>query len=147
MRSCYVLLSLLCFVAFKSVSAQQRPAQVSGHQALHANEGDPEVLVQRQLEAYNALDLEAFLATYADEVELYLFPDKLLGKGKAFMRQHYSTLFSDFPQLHAEIKGRIRMGDIIIDKESVSGAGPENIEAVAIYEVKGGKIVKVHFIQ
>ena len=30
----------------------------------------PEVTVQRQLDAFNARDLEALLATYADEAEI-----------------------------------------------------------------------------
>lgn len=33
-----------------------------------------EAVVQRQLEAYNARDLEAFVAQYADDVELYRPP-------------------------------------------------------------------------
>ena len=41
----------------------------------------PEKLVQQQLIAYNARNIEAFLEPYSDEVELYMFPNQLLGKG------------------------------------------------------------------
>ena len=50
----------------------------------------PEMLVQQQLNAYNARGIDAFLAPYADDVELYQFPDKLIGKGKDAMRKAYT---------------------------------------------------------
>ena len=103
-------------------------------------------LVQRQLNAYNARNLEAFLEPYADDVELYQFPDKLLSKGKEAMRKDYA-FFNDVPDLHCEIKQRILQDSIIIDKESVTGVGPKPVEATAIYHIEGGKIKKVYFIQ
>jgi hypothetical protein len=107
----------------------------------------PLALVQRQLNAYNARNIEAFLEPYADDVELYQYPDKLLGTGKDFMKKSYAEMFSNTPGLHCEIKGRIVQGNIIIDKESVTGFGPTAVEAVAIYHVVQGKIKKAYFIQ
>lgn len=52
----------------------------------------PLALVQRQLNAYNARNLEAFLEPYSDDVELYQFPDKLISKGKEDMRKGYAFL-------------------------------------------------------
>ncbi len=106
----------------------------------------PETLVQQQLNAYNAGNIEAFLEPYADDVELYNFPDKLLGRGKEIMRQQYGAIFKQFPNLHCEIKGRIANGNTVIDLESISGLGQtESMKAIAIYEVKDGKIIKVYF--
>lgn len=107
----------------------------------------PESLAQKQLIAYNARDLEAFLEPYADDVEIYEFPDKLRYKGKETMRKQYGEMFAKFPELHCEIKGRIVQGDIVIDRESVSGIGQNKIEATAIYQIKNGKIAKVYFIR
>lgn len=108
----------------------------------------PETLVQQQLNAYNARNLDAFLEPYADSVELYNFPDKLLGKGKEMMRQQYSMMFNQLPDLHCELKGRIIRGSFVIDHESITGIGqPTPLEAVAMYEIKDGKIVKVYFIE
>ncbi|RYY65717.1 MAG: amidohydrolase, partial [Chitinophagaceae bacterium] len=73
----------------------------------------PLALVQRQLNAYNARDLEAFLEPYADDVELYDYKTgKLLGKGKENMRKDYA-FFKQVPELHCEIKARIVQGNII----------------------------------
>jgi hypothetical protein len=104
-------------------------------------------LVQRQLNAYNARNIEAFLEPYADDVELYQFPGKLIAKGKEAMRKDYAQMFTSVTNLHCEIKERIVQGNIIIDKESVSGFGKNKLEATAIYEIINNKIKKVYFIQ
>ena len=107
----------------------------------------PLALVQRQLNAYNARDLEAFLEPYANDVELYDYTTgKLLGKGKDNMRKNYA-FFKQVPDLHCEIKARIIQGNIIIDKEIVTGSGGPAMEATAIYHIEGNKIKKVYFIE
>lgn len=102
-------------------------------------------LVQRQLNAYNLRNLDAFLEPYADDVEIYQFPDKLLSKGKEQMRKDYAFL-DKVPDLHCEIKERIIQSNTIIDKEIVTGFGGKPIEATAIYKVENDKIKKVYFI-
>ena len=83
---------------------------------------------------------------YADDVELYDFPGKLAAKGKEAMRKDYAPMFNNLRDLHCEIKERIIQGNIIIDKESVSGAGKNKIEATVIYQIESNKIKKVHLI-
>ncbi|MFD0964115.1 nuclear transport factor 2 family protein [Pseudofulvibacter geojedonensis] len=79
----------------------------------------PEKLAQQQLEAYNARDIEAFLIPYAEDVEAYNFPDKLLFKGKEAMRKGYAQIFNEVTNLHCEVKSRMIQGNIVIDKEYV----------------------------
>ena len=108
----------------------------------------PEAIVQTQLNAYNARDMEAFLATYADDAELYTFPNTLQTKGKAEMRTRYAVRFSD-RLLHAVITQHVAMGSTVIDHERIQVTLPEGpgvMEAIAIYEVRDGKIAKVTFI-
>lgn len=108
----------------------------------------PEAVVQVQLEAYNARNLEAFLAAYADDAELYAFPATLQTKGKAAMRTRYAARFAD-ALLHAVVVKRIVMGGTVIDHERVRvtlAGGPGVMEAIAIYEVQAGRIVKVTFV-
>ena len=110
-------------------------------------EPTPEAVVQAQLEAYNARDIDAFIATYADDVKLYELPEKLLSEGTASMREDYGKLFKD-ERLHATVVNRIVMGNTIVDHERVrvtTPKGPGTVEAVAIYEVRNGKITAVWF--
>ncbi|MCJ8274559.1 MAG: amidohydrolase family protein, partial [Psychrosphaera sp.] len=108
----------------------------------------PEQLAQQQLNAYNMRDLEAFLAPYADDVEVYQFPNKLNYKGKDKMRKTYKGMFERVTDLHCELIKRIVFGNTIIDQERVTGfAGGEIIEATAIYKIKDNKISKVYFMR
>ena len=108
----------------------------------------PESIVQKQVEAYNARDIDAFLATYADDVELYDLPDKLLAKGKEAMRKQYGAFFSQAKSLHCEIANRIVINNTVIDHEKVT-VNPQKppSQAVAIYKVENGLIRKVYFTQ
>ena len=103
-----------------------------------------EEVVQRQLDAYNAKDLEAMLATYADDAEQFEHPDKLLVKGRAAIRERLAGRLKE-PNLHAELLNRIVMGSFVIDHERVTRTfpeGPGSVELVAMYEVHGGHIVR-----
>jgi imidazolonepropionase-like amidohydrolase len=106
----------------------------------------PTELVQRQLNAYNFKNIDAFLDTYADDVEVYNYPNSLQYIGKEQMRKIYATMFDTTPNLHCELVGRITQGTIIIDKEKVQ-YGNRYIEATAMYHIENGKIKKVYFIK
>jgi hypothetical protein len=104
----------------------------------------PEAVVQRQLDAYNAHDIDGFLATYSTDAQLFEHPSKLLASGQAQLRERYVARFNE-PNLHAVITKRIVMGNVVIDHEKVTRTfteGPGKLEAVAIYEVRDGKIMK-----
>lgn len=108
----------------------------------------PEAIIQRQLDAYNAHDLDALMATYADEAQQFEHPDKLLATGSAQIRERFSARFKE-PNLHAQLVKRIVAGNIVIDHEQVTRTFPEGagkLELVAIYEVQHGKIAKAWFI-
>ena len=106
----------------------------------------PSDLAQRQLNAYNLRNIEGFLEPYADDVEVYNYPNQLQFKGKETMRTIYSKMFENTPNLHCELVDRIVQGNIVIDKERVL-FGDRTLEAVAIYHIENNKIKKVYFIQ
>ena len=102
-------------------------------------------VVQRQLEAYNARDLEAFAATYAEGITIFRMPSTEPAiVGKAQLREVYSKRFSS-PSLHADILTRIVLGNKVIDHERVLGIRSQPVEALAVYEVAAGLIERVWF--
>ena len=106
----------------------------------------PEDLVQRQLNAYNARDLEAFLACFAPEVTVRELDGRVKLKGLAALRKSYGKLFTDHPGLHAEVTKRMILGTRIVDEERVTGLGPAPLRAAAIYEVKQNRITGIWFL-
>lgn len=109
-------------------------------------EQSAEAIVQNQLNAYNDRNIDAFLNTYSEEVQVFNFPDELRFKGRANLREQYANFFRNTPDLHCEIKNRIVIGNKIIDEEYITTNG-KNFSAVAIYEVENGKIAKVTFLR
>lgn len=106
----------------------------------------PVSLVEQQLNGYNDHDLEAFLAPYAEDVELYDFPGELVTRGKKAMRESYAFIRSA-PGLHCEILNRIVEGNTIIDHEKVRLSNQVEIHAAVIYRIENNKIKSVHFIK
>ncbi|WPV66179.1 amidohydrolase family protein [Chitinophaga sp. LS1] len=104
----------------------------------------PEILAQQQLNAYNAGNLEAFLAPYSDSVKIYdQASGKLLLEGKEAMRKSYGPLFKAAPELHCQMVKRIVAGNTVVDEERVTGIKDKALTAVVIYTIDHDKIVKV----
>ena len=107
------------------------------------NPADP---VQRQLEAYNARDLDRFVAQYADDVQVFVAPSaEPVLAGKAAFAAHYASKRFNLPQLHAELVARMVSGNTVVDHERVTGLEAEVVEAIAVYRVEGGLIRTVWF--
>jgi hypothetical protein len=77
--------------------------------------------VVEQLDAYNARDLERFLACYAPDVVVENGAGERMIEGQEGMRTLYGQLFANSPALHAEVATRIRAGEFVVDEERVRG--------------------------
>ena len=106
----------------------------------------PKDPVQRQLEAYNAHDLDRFLAEYTDDVRVFRPPtaEPVLAGKKAF-GEHYARNRFNLPNLHARLVNRIVSRNIVVDQEEITGLPEATLAAVAVYEVVDGKIRTVWF--
>ena len=102
-----------------------------------------EAIVQRQLEAYNARDLQRFLAQYAEGIHVYRPPaaDPVL-VGKAAFAEFYATQRFNKPQLHATLVNRMMLGNKVIDHERITGVQDQPFEVVIVYEVTNDGIAR-----
>jgi hypothetical protein len=108
---------------------------------------NPAAIVQAQLDAYNAKDIDALLATYAPDAEQYQLHGPLLARGSEEMRARFLTRFAE-PALYANLISRMSMENIVIDHEVVTRNFPEGlgtVEMMCIYEVAEGRIQKATF--
>jgi hypothetical protein len=111
------------------------------------NPFDPAAFVQRQLDAYNARDLERFISEYTDDVLVFRLPDaQAVTQGKQNFAEHYAKNRFNLPDLHARLVNRMVFGNKVIDHEYVTGVPGAPLEVAAIYEVTPVGISKVWFV-
>lgn len=106
--------------------------------------------VEAQVIAFNARDLEGFVACYAPDVLIEDGDGNAMAKGHEGMRALWGPLFAQSPKLHAEIVQRIRVGEYVIDEERGSGIQlegfPSELHSAAIYRLKDGLIVHAQLL-
>lgn len=112
-----------------------------------ASSGPAEV-VQAQVDAYNAHDLESFAACYADDVRIV----DLSGRrpditGQAALKKAYAFLGRVPADFGVDIVKRVVNGPVVIDLEHLRGlpAGRHMPDSLAVYEVRRGKITTLWF--
>lgn len=104
--------------------------------------------VERQVLAYNAHDLDEFIACYAETVVVEDADGNVLMKGREEMREQYGRIFNACPDVRGEILSRMRVGSFIVDEEHVTGRPDGDLHAIAIYRLdKGGLIARVQFLR
>ncbi|MEV7025775.1 SgcJ/EcaC family oxidoreductase [Kitasatospora sp. NPDC093558] len=104
----------------------------------------PEIVVERQLAAYNSHDLDAFLATYAPDVTVNRRDGSHLD-GREALREVYAGMFAK-AQCRAEIVGRLTEGEWVVDHEIAHGIRDEPVRVLVGYRVREGLIDRVDFL-
>ena len=109
----------------------------------------PVEIVQRQLDAFNDHDLEAFMPLFAEDVVIYdLLDGHVVLRGIDSFRERYVEVFRERPLVRADLGGRLALGNIVIDLEHLTDGDehpPE--EALAIYEVEGDVVTRMWFVE
>ena len=108
----------------------------------------PEAVVQRQLDAYNDRDIDALIAIYTADAQMFEHPAKPLAKGSTALRERFLVRFKE-PNLHAQLLKRVVMGNMVIDHERVTRTfpdGPGTAELVMIYQVENERIANAWVI-
>jgi hypothetical protein len=107
----------------------------------------PLAVVQAQLDAYNAKDLDALMLTYAPDAQQFALHGALLAEGHAQIRPRYQERFQE-PDLHARVLARNVVGNFVTDFELITRNFPEGkgtLEMLCVYEVIDGRIVRASF--
>lgn len=108
-------------------------------------------IVQAQLDAYNARDIDGFAATFAPGVEVYELDgaagtNALRFAGIAALRERYGAQFVANPAQRSTVVSRQVVGDFVFDLEFITGTvGKPDAHLMAIYRVRGGVIDRVWF--
>ncbi len=107
----------------------------------------PEQIVDANLAAYNARDIEAFMRSFDAGIEVRdLKTNEVVMKGLGAVRAAYGSLFAGSPSLHAHVTHRSVVGQMVVDHEIVTGRLGGDVEIVITYNVIGDRIGRVWFV-
>jgi uncharacterized protein (TIGR02246 family) len=103
-------------------------------------------IAQKQLDAYNAQNLETYVSYFAEDCVVSGLNGQPTETSRAAIKARYAKAFAQFPRNKAELKNRIAVGNTVVDHERVIRAsGGEEFEVIAIYTFKDGLISRVDF--
>jgi putative hydrolase of HD superfamily len=113
----------------------------------------PLEVVQAQLDAYNARDIDAFAKTFADGAEgLDLETGAARFKGQSALKARYGASFRDHSSRRSAVVNRGVLGEYVFELEPISGMSrgadgrvPAPFFLMAICRVRGGKIDRCWF--
>lgn len=106
----------------------------------------PTEIAEAQLEAYNAQDLDTYMMYFSDDCVIADLNGAVTTDGAPAIRARYEKAFAQFPENKAILVNRIAVGNTVVDHEDVVRApGGERFQIIAIYTVRGEKIVRVDF--
>jgi uncharacterized protein (TIGR02246 family) len=103
-------------------------------------------IAQKQLDAYNAQDLDAYVSLFAEDCIVSGLNGTPTESSRDTIRARYAKAFAQFPQNKATLKSRIAVGNTVVDHEKVVRAPDgEEFEIIAIYSFRDGLIARVDF--
>lgn len=104
----------------------------------------PAGIVQAQFDAYNARDVDAMCAWYAEDCIVANLNGEVTLRGRLAIRERYGKMFADNPQNRAWPVNRIVVGNRVVDHEKGERApGVGAFEIIAIYTIKDGLIARL----
>ncbi|MEI7791630.1 MAG: nuclear transport factor 2 family protein [Alphaproteobacteria bacterium] len=103
-------------------------------------------IAQKQLDAYNAQDLDTYVSYFTEDCIVSGLNGMPTETTREAIKARYAKAFAQFPQNKAELKNRIVVGNTIVDHEMViRSPGGEQFEIIAIYTFRDGLIARVDF--
>lgn len=121
----------------------------------------PLTVVQRQLDTYNARDIDGFAATFATDCmgfdldsasgfdpmnPSHAHAGSIRFAGNQGLRERYGPQFVTYPKQHSTVVSRTIVGEFVFDLEYITGMPDRaDFHMMAIYRVRNGFIDRAWF--
>jgi hypothetical protein len=105
----------------------------------------PESVVQASIDAYNAHDVNAYIALFTPAATFGQLGGRILLDSRDAMQGYHQQLFAARPTIRCTILERAVMGAFVIDHQQIAGADQPPMQAMVLSEVREGRIVKVWY--
>lgn len=106
-------------------------------------------VVQDQIAAYNARDIDSILGYYSDDAVIVNGNGTVMAEGRATIRAVFERVFAANPELHADVPTAFHVGDWVAIHSIVpnwNGSG-QQAQWIEVYKVVNGKIKEVRLFR
>jgi hypothetical protein len=104
-------------------------------------------VVQRQMDAYNAHDAQAYAACFAPGAQLIRHPGIPQLEGHDEIYRTFAKVFRDHKDAKMRVLYRAELGpSTVIEHQEVDGIEKSPVPSLAIYSVRGGLIQAAWFV-
>lgn len=105
----------------------------------------PLEVVNKRMDYFNQHNYSEFIKLYNLNVEVYTYPDKLMGEGSDRLASIFKTDFEN-KSVSVKIVNQMNNGPYVINHEIVTNDGKET-KYISIYKVENGLIDRVSFVR
>ncbi|MEP7157733.1 MAG: nuclear transport factor 2 family protein [Betaproteobacteria bacterium] len=102
-------------------------------------------VVNKRTKALADHDFDSFMSTYADNVEIFVYPDRPLSKGKERIRALFAPMFKN-GDVEFEVAHQMVSDSFVVCESTISFADKSET-TIAVYEVRDGLIQTVRFLR
>ncbi|EZH75686.1 hypothetical protein ATO12_02535 [Aquimarina atlantica] len=105
----------------------------------------PLEVVNKRMNYFNEHNYDEFIKLYNTKVEVYTYPDKLMGTGSDRLASIFKKDFEN-KSVSVQIVNQMNNGPYVINHEIVTNEGKET-KYISIYKVEKGLINSVSFVR
>ena len=133
------ILMFVCSIAHAAEPSQDgRLANSVERSALEA--------VKRRIDAFNDHDIDGYLAAHHEDVQIFEFPDKSIGVGRAHLQRIFGPLLEKGIG-KTEVRHQVAIENKIVSEEQTNFGSTQPETIVAIYTVKEGLISSIYLVE
>jgi hypothetical protein len=104
-------------------------------------------MIVKAVRAYNAKDLDGYIACFSPDVEVFNASGVLMFKGADKLKDYLETFFLNNPNAKRKILDRVVSGNKIVEREQLVGLkGAPEQSVTSVYELDNGLIKSFFFI-
>jgi hypothetical protein len=104
-------------------------------------------MIVKAVRAYNAKDLDSYIACFSPDVEVFNASGVLMFKGADKLKEHFEAFFQANPGAKRKIIDRVVTGNKIVEREQLVGLkGAAEQSVTSVYELDNGLIKSFFFI-
>jgi len=101
-------------------------------------------VVQRQLSAYGAQDLEAFLTLFSPTAQV-LPVDGSQISGRRALREYYGAQVAN-DRAWVEVETRLAEGEWVVDQQIIHGIAERPVRTIVVHRVQNGAVTEVRYL-